>query len=249
VLVGLVLAAVSRALDLYADPQWAPQGWSELSELCRTQAQAAAPGSPLQLTWVRAYATAARTPAEVRLLADWYVGADLPPGLVLDDDLRWQLLQSLVRAGGAGEAEIQAESERDRSVAGDRHAMVARAMTPDPAGRAAAWTMIIEDSGAPMENRLHAAYWYASPSLAAVTPTHVADYLSTVDRLWSEQGREIGRNFARMAFPRGHVDPATLAAIDAWRASEEHPATLVRAVTEGRDQLVRALSARDRDRG
>jgi aminopeptidase N len=52
-----------------------------------------------------------------------------------------------------------------------------------------------------------------------------------------------------MAFPRGQVDPAALAAIDAWRAGDEHPATLVRAVTEGRDQIVRALAARERDRG
>jgi aminopeptidase N len=249
VLVGLVLAASARALELYADPQWAPQGWSALSELCRARAYVAEPGSPLQLTWVRAYATSVRTPAEVASLADWYAGTEVPPGLILDDDLRWQLLQSLVRAGGAGEAEIQAESDRDRSVGGARHAMVARSMTPDPEQRAAAWARIVEDSGAPMENRLHSAFWYASPSLAAVTPTHVTDYLSILDRLWTEQGREIGRNLARLAFPRGQVDPATLDAIDAWVAEGEHPATLVRAVTEGRDQIVRALAARARDRG
>jgi aminopeptidase N len=246
-LVTVVLNAVQRALDLYADPAWAPQGWAALSGMCRTEAYRAAAGSPLQLAWVRTFATAARTPDDVALLAAWYAGRDLPEGLVLDADLRWQLLLGLVPNGAADLGQIEDEAGRDRSINGARFQMVARALIPTPEGRRAAWEMIIGDTDAPLENRVHALFFYGSPELAAVTPDHVADYLSTVDTIWRDQGREVGRYFAMMGFPRGQVSEATLAAVDAWEAAGEHPPTLIRLVSDGRDHIRRALRARARD--
>jgi aminopeptidase N len=215
--------------------------------MCRTEAYRAAAGSPLQLAWVRTFATAARTSEDVALLSAWYAGRDLPDGLVLDADLRWQLLLGLVSNGAADLGQIEDEAGRDRSVNGARYQMVARALIPTPEGRRAAWEMILGDTDSPLENRIHSLYFYGSPELAPVTPTHTADYLSTIDTIWSDEGREVGRYFAMMGFPRGQVSEATLTAAEAWEAAGEHPPTLVRLVAEGRDQIRRALRARARD--
>ena len=246
-LVTIVLAAVDRALNVYAAPSWAPEGWAAVSAMCRTEAYRAAPGSTLQLAWARTFATAARTPDDVALLAAWYAGRDRPDGLILDADLRWQLLLGLVRTGAADLGQIEDEAGRDRTVNGARYQMVARALIPMPEGRRAAWEMIIGNTDSPLESRMHALFFYGSPELAPVTPTHVADYLSTVDTMWRDQGREVGRYFARMGFPRGQISEATLAAIEAWQAAGDHPPTLERHVAEGRDQIARALRARARD--
>ncbi len=246
-LVYLVLAAADRALALYADPAWAPRGWADLAAMCRQRAYAAEPGAPLQLTWARAFASSARSAAELAVLRDWYSGRNLPDGLRLEADLRWALLRGLVAGGEAGLAEIEAEADRDTSVGGKLHEAVSRAMVNTVEGKRAAWQMITEQADLPMENRLHAGYAYSGPLQIAVAPTHVADYLSILDVLWAEQGREFTRHFASLVFPRGHLSEETLAAIDAWAAAGEHPPTLTRAVSEGRDQIVRAMRARARD--
>jgi aminopeptidase N len=245
--VSLVLGAASRALSLYADPDWAASGWRAINELCRAQAYAADPGRPLQLTWVRSTADAARTPQDAAVVSAWYAGEDRPDGLVVDADLRWRLLEALVRNGAAGEAEIDAEVDRDRSVGGAHHSMMTRAQIADPALRPRVWQTLTSDTELPLETRVYAAYWYAHPALAAVTPDHMTDYLSILDSMWAEQGREFARAFANHAFPRGQVSEASLAAIDAWQAEGGHAPALARAVQEGRDALARAMRARARD--
>ena len=43
------------------------------------------------------------------------------------------------------------------------------------------------------------------------------------------------------------VEPRTVAAADAWLTDTEQPSALRRLVSEGRDGIVRALRARERD--
>ncbi len=67
------------------------------------------------------------------------------PGLVLDADLRWAIVQALSARGLVGTAEIDAEAERDPSAAGQRHALTARTLQPDAEAKADAWRRAIED--------------------------------------------------------------------------------------------------------
>jgi aminopeptidase N len=204
-LVSSVLGEALRALTLYADPEWAPRGWEALAGLARGAAYAAERGSPLQLTWARTFATAARTPADLARLTAWYNGVDLPQGLRLDADLRWQLLQGLVAAGEAGPDEIDREAERDRSVTGQRHEAMTRALIPTREAKEAAWRMVVTpDESRPLETRLHTAANYGEARHFAVTPDHVEAYLSTLDRIWVEQGREVGRYLPGQPGRRGH---------------------------------------------
>jgi aminopeptidase N len=242
-----VLTTAEQALDLYADPAYPPVGWDRIAQLGLEGAQTSEPGSSLQLLWVRDFAVAARSPEYLAVLRSWYDETALPEGVKLDTDLRWQLLQGLVRGGAAGPAEIEAEAERDRSLSGDRQAWVTRALVPTVEGKAAAWRMVVEESEIPLENRIHSGFFYGHPAHAALVPTHVADFLSIVDSVYTVQGRDVGRAFVMAAFPRGQVSEETLAAIDAWSAGE-HPAAVARGISEGRDQIARALRARTRDR-
>jgi aminopeptidase N len=247
---GLILAVVEflqRALRFYADPAWAPHGWSAAATMARTAAYAAPAGSAEQLTWTRAFAGFARTDADLATLGCWYAGNDLPEGVRLDPDLRWIMVKALVEGGVAGADTITAERDRDNSPAGARHELEARSLIATVEAKQAAWATCTQSTELPLENRILALYLYAQATDVELTPTFVADYLTLADRLIAEQGPEVGRYFALYAFPQAHISEDTLAAIAAWEAAGGHAPPVVRGVAEGRDHIVRALRARERD--
>src|SRR5690606_24540336 len=144
--INLVTATLHRAagaLAFYADPDWAPTGWSQLAAVARAALAQAAPGSGLQLAWARGYAGAARTPEELAVLRGWLDGVDDPEGLVVDTELRWTLLKAMVAPGAAGDAEIEAELARDGTAAGQREAATARALRPTAAAKEEAWQLLV----------------------------------------------------------------------------------------------------------
>ena len=94
------------------------------------------PGSDHQLAWAHAFLAAARSfehTAEIRAL---YTGENLPPGLALDTELRWAIVQALSARDAISDAEIDSELERDPSATGKRHAVMARAMAPTAEAKA-----------------------------------------------------------------------------------------------------------------
>jgi aminopeptidase N len=95
---------VKVALDLYADPDWRESGLARWTEAALGLLETAAPGSDHQLAWARAFATTARTPDQLDLLQGLLDGTRSVEGLVVDTDLRWDLLTRLAAAGRADEA-------------------------------------------------------------------------------------------------------------------------------------------------
>ncbi|HWB36163.1 MAG TPA: aminopeptidase N, partial [Rugosimonospora sp.] len=138
-LVVNVLPQAQGALSYYADPAWAPSGWSALYAAARAAVDAATPGSGLQLAWARACVSAARSPEELATLRSWLDGEAVPEGLVIGTELRWGLLQALTAGGAAGAAEIQAELDNDRTAGGERQATVATALIANPESKAETW--------------------------------------------------------------------------------------------------------------
>ena len=64
-------------------------------------------------------------------------------GLTVDQDLRWELLASLVAGGRPGQDRIDAELERDNTANGQNAAALATAAIPTPEAKAAAWESIV----------------------------------------------------------------------------------------------------------
>ncbi len=62
-----------------------------------------------------------------------------PEGLVIDPDLRWQLLTALVTTGHADLADVAAEQQRDDTGDGRTAARRARSSRPDATVRREAW--------------------------------------------------------------------------------------------------------------
>jgi aminopeptidase N len=241
-------AKVRTAVDRFADPAWAPRGWARLAELADRAMRSAEPGSDHQLAWTRTFATAARTPeqlAELRALLD---GTATVPGLAVDAELRWTLLANLVAVGAAGDAEIEAELERDPTASGQRRAATARALRPTAAAKAETWRLATEDDGIP--NAINAAIigGFSHPTQHALTRPFTKPYFEVVQDVWERRTSEIAQNVVVGLFP-DDISPGTVAAADEFLARDGVPPALRRLVSEGRDDVLRALHARERDAG
>ncbi|HWG98288.1 MAG TPA: aminopeptidase N [Pilimelia sp.] len=246
-LVTAALRQASSALVFYADPAWAPTGWAELARTARRAVAEAEPGSGFQLAWVRAYASAARSEADLAVLRDWRAGVDVPDGLRVDTELRWTLLHALVAAGAAGPDEIAAELASDATASGEREAELARALVPDPAVKAAVWDRLTADQAPPNWQHRAMLQGLQHPTQLALTEPYAARFFEVVADVWQRRDSELGQEFVAMAYPAYHVSEETVAATDAWLARDGHPAPLRRLVAEGRDGVLRALRARARD--
>ncbi|MGY1985154.1 aminopeptidase N [Blastococcus sp. SYSU DS0669] len=241
-----LLARVQSALSSFADPAWAPTGWAQLADHALAALEAAPAGSDEQLLWSRTLASAARTEQHAAALRGLLDGSRVPEGLVVDADARWAFLHGLVAIGAAGDAEIDAEAERDATATGIRRAATARALRPTAESKEETWQRAFTDESIP--NAVHEAvlqgFWH--PAQRELTAGYVDRYFADIRPLWDRRPGEIAKNAVQYLFPP-IVEPRTIAAADAWLADAEQPPALRRLVFEGRDGIARALRARERD--
>jgi aminopeptidase N len=241
-----LLARVQTALTSFADPTWAPEGWTALADHALASLEVAAPGSDMQLQWSRTFAGAARRTEHAEVLRGLLDGSRTIEGLTVDADARWALLSGLVAIGEAGPAEIDAEAERDATATGIRRAATARALLPTKEAKAETWQRAFHDDDVP--NAVHEAmlqgFWH--PAQRELTADYVDRYFEEIRPLWDRRHGEIAKNAVQYLFPPV-VEPRTIAAADAWLADTEQPAPLRRLVHEGRDGIARALRCRECD--
>lgn len=240
-----------RALEIYADPAWAPTGYTLLADAAAAALADVEPGSDHQLAWVHTLITAARSDEQLRFVRDLLDGTQTLPGLAVDAELRWSMLHALVALGAAEPDEIAAELTRDPSAAGERHAATARALVPTAEAKAQAWELAVRRDD--LTNAVQAAVigGFAHPAHAELVAPYAATYFTDVPEVWARRTSELAQNVVVGLFPSwtSTIDQSTIDAADTFLADAAHPAALRRLVGEGRADIVRATNARAADRG
>ncbi len=235
-----------RALDIYADPQWAPTGYTALADTALAALRSAPPGSDHQLAWTHALLGAARSDEHIALIRGLLDGAQVIDGLAIDDELRWSIVQSLSALGALGPGDIEAEQERDPSAAGQRHAVTARALQPRPEAKAEAWRLAVTDDAVPNAVQEAVIRGFAHSSQGELVAPYIARYFAEVEGVWQRRASELAQNVVIGLFPTWSVaiSPDTVAAADEFLDRPGLPAALRRLVGEGRADVLRALRAR-----
>ncbi len=238
----------SLAVNLYSAPARRPELRKTWEAGLRDLLHAAEPGSNAQLIFTRLYAGAVVSDegrAEVRGLLDGSVSLE---GLVVDTDLRWMLLVGLAKSGVVGDAEIDAELERDHTISGQENAAAARASRPDADAKAAAWAELVDNPDVPNETHRSIATTFMRFGQEDLLAPYLEKYLSAADTAWEEMGTHMASNLLEDAFPLPLGSPELVERLDRWL--EESPANPAakRYVREGRADVVRALAAQARDR-
>ena len=191
----------------------------------------------------------ATSPGDLEFLAGLLDGTVALDGLAVDTDLRWALLRRLVSRGVRGEEAIDAELSRDATDAGERQAAGCRAAIPTLTRQARdlgdADRREADDRHVPRHD-----HRVRRPGPAGARPAVPAGVLRRARRGVGASGpRRWRRTSCEYGYTIGAVDETTIAATDAYLASPpEPPAALRRLLSEGRDEVARALRNQSRDR-
>ncbi|MCD6639676.1 MAG: aminopeptidase N, partial [Nocardioides sp.] len=206
----------------------------------------AAPGSDHQLTFVRAYASAAVSDEAVAEVAGLLDGSFTVDGLDVDQDLRWMLIAALAAKGRVGDAEIDAELERDKTISGKEQAAAARASQPTAAAKDAAWAALM-DPETPNETSSQITlnvFRATDPELAG---QYVETFLDAAEKALDALGFHKASEVLEFGFPYPAASPEVLVRLDDWLATTTAPTVGKRFVAEARDELAMALAAQERD--
>jgi aminopeptidase N len=211
-----------------------------LADAWWASAEAAKPGSDLQLVYVKAFLGVADDTRIDGLLTDRADG--VPAGLVVDTELRWLVLRRLAALGRADADRLEAELRRDPTAAGERQHAAALAARPLPAAKEQAFAALTEH--AELTNDLARAvaggFWQRGQE--ELSRPWAARYFAALPDLWASRGPAVAQQITQLLYPRLD-EPETLTLTDEFLARPDLPAGCRRIVLECRDDTARALRA------
>jgi aminopeptidase N len=234
------------AIARYLPPDAAAAGRRTLAGATRVAFDRAKGDAGRRLAAARAMITLAG-PDEVDWLKDWLDpnGVTRPADVAFDAELRWLIVGHLATLGAAGEADIDAEFDRDRTAIAAEHAAMAHAARPDATAKATAWAALIDDDS--RSNRLLFAiargFW--QPGQDGVTASYVDRYIADLPAMATRRPAQVAERIATLAFPSYSIDVGALAAMTRMRDDESLVPGLRRALIDETDELARSVAARD----
>jgi aminopeptidase N len=238
-----LLMVTAQTFRMGADPAWVPAGKEQLATAAERLLRAAEPASDHQLAWAQLLSWTAITPAQLDLIAALLDGSAQVPGLAVDTELRWALLDRLAVTGRIGDEQIDAELARDATDAGRRHAMACRASIPDAGHKAAAWALLTDSDDLGMETMPEVAASMLQPEQAELLTPYVATYFEMLPRLWASRAQLLRGMLGTALFPYSAASPELLQRMQEFQDGQSD-AGLVRLITELRDRVERALRSR-----
>jgi aminopeptidase N len=214
-------------------------------------AHTAEPGSDAQLTFTRAWVAGAASEShveQIRALLATTDGGGVLPGLTVDTDLRWGLIQRLVTIGAAGDGTIDQELARDDTATGRRHVARARASRPFVEAKEDAWGAVVEADKLPNAILAATVSGFLHPEQRELARSYVSRYLDAVPRVWADRTNDTAQTIIVGLFPRVLTDTETADTVRAWLRTADVPDAARRLVIEGLADLDRALAAQACDR-
>ncbi len=256
--VMVLLRQLNETISDYVDPRVRAQVSADAAERLWQLALAAEPGSDSQLQFVKAYGLRVEgeaLAARVRGLLDAPEGQAEAPGLVVDTDLRWELLTALAAAGAATEADVAAELERDGTAAGQRHAATARASMPTAEAKASVWRDVVEDDSLPNAVQAAIIFGFTRTKDVSLLVPYVEKYFDVIEKVWDHRTNEIAQNIVVGLYPSDLADLDDAHGVDVLARTDEFLDALAdrvpamrRVVVECRDDVRRALANQQVDR-
>ncbi|WP_406202741.1 MULTISPECIES: aminopeptidase N [unclassified Streptomyces] len=238
---------VKLAIELYAAPGTREALLTRWTDATLAHLRAAEAGSDHQLAWARAFAATARTPEQLDLLEGLLDGSHSIEGLAVDTELRWAFVQRLAAVGRFDEAEIAGEYERDKTAAGERHAVTARAARPTAEAKAEAWSSVIDSDKLPNALQEAVIVGFVQTDQRELLAPYADTFFEVVKDIWDARSHEIAQQIAIGLYPTIQVSEDTLRKTDAWLTSAEPNAALRRLISESRAGVERALKAQAAD--
>ncbi len=240
-LLAATLANAAYTISHYVAEEDVPSERAAWLEATHEALQGATPGSDSQLSLARAFASAAAFDGAHATTVRALLDGDAPAGLVVDADLRWQMLAALATTGHADTAEISAEHERDRTATGRTAEIRALASRPSADVRAEAWHSAWNDTTLTNDHLDATIAGIRAGGRRDLIDRFDAEYFERILPAWHERSIELAQRLVVGLFPASD----SLEPVDTWLAQNaDAPAALRRLILEQRDDLQRDARVR-----
>lgn len=242
-----VLMQLRTAAQLYSSPAKREQHLAALADTFLNWAQTFEEGSDAQFASAKNFVSIARTDGQLNVVRKLYLEEMSIPGVKVDTDFRWLLLDRLVQVGHYGSSEIEAEAARDKTSTGRNNAAKAKASIPTNEAKSQAWKSIMEDESLSNDVLNATVMGFYNPDHKALLAEFVDAYFEVLPKIWSSRSNEIAQTITMGLYPMYQFDEATLKRTNEFLASADIPHGCKRLVGDGRDGLVRALACQKAD--
>ena len=246
--IAIAVRNLKTAVDLYAKPANQAKYRQQIASKLLEYVLAAPASSDHQLAFVRGLCAFASPGYGLEELINWYRGSNVPSGLQVDTDLRWTLLNRMVRQGVAAHDEIAAELEIDNSSKGHEESVRLKAAIPTASAKAAAWESIVaksDASNAIVENTIAGFNDYENPALHN---EYISKYFVMLSKLWQgDRGYHVAQNITIGLYPMPLVSDELVKATETYLAQSDIEPSAKRFVSEQLANLNRAIAARATD--
>jgi aminopeptidase N len=242
VLAELFKFATGQLAGVYAPPERRPARRAAICALACQLLEQAEPGSDRQLATARAVLQACD---DEHLLQSWRAGTELPAGLVIDSELRWQLITRLAALGALSAADIDAELAADASAAGVLHAARAQTVRPDPEAKRTAWRELTEPSSRSAYELYAIGEGFFEQSQHELTRPYVPRFFAEMPGTARLRSGWALPQVIIASFPVLAASAEVLELAEATLAGDLDP-KVHRAMNDGTDVLRRAVRARQR---
>ena len=236
-------AQAATALRRWAAPEQISAGKARLAAAGLALLRTAEPGSDSQLAWAQLVAWSASDREQQEFISGLLSGSERLEGLEVDTELRWMLVRRLAALGRIGDAEIDAELQRDATDQGRNHALGARAAIPDAEHKAEAWQLLVSEEFGPDAVRALAGGFGVGEHAELLAP-YGERYFQDLPGLWEQRPEQMRVLLAEAMFPYAAASEALIARLDAFRAEQTCDSSLTRVLVEARDNLERILASR-----
>jgi aminopeptidase N len=246
--IRLALAQLALAARSYVHPSRRAETIERVGDGLWELASAAEAGSDAQFQFASAFAGLASTPDHAAILQGLLSGEQSLPGLEIDADLRWQLLDGLVLNGAAGEAEIAAELAADDTATGRQFAARARATIPTPAAKETAFASVVDETGASNMIVRYTGLGLSHVNDAAVLSGLIPRYHDAIEQIWESRTYQVAEGLLVGLYPSALASEELASATREWLSAHTSAVpALRRIVVEHLAGVERALAAQERD--
>ncbi|RDV08957.1 aminopeptidase N [Arthrobacter sp. RT-1] len=205
-------------------------------------------GSDAQLQFVKSFALLAGSAAQLDKVAGLLDGSAVLDGLAVDQDLRWELVASLVAGGRMAQDGIDAELARDNTSSGQNAAALAKAAIPIPEAKAAAWDSIVVKGELSNALQGSAVTGFMRVLDRSLLEPYAEKYFEAVPGIVENRTHALAQQIVVGLYPALLTTQATVDRTDGFLAAlPAESAALRRMMLENRDGVARALRARAAD--
>jgi aminopeptidase N len=243
-----ILAQLATVARMYVTPSRRSETLCRIADTMLVLAQNATPGSDAQFQFLRTFATTASTAEHGEALRRIRSGETVIPGVGVDTDLDWDLLEGMVLAGVADETDIAVALAADNTSNGAQAAARLRATIPTTEAKRAVFEITRDDDSLPNSIVDHTTRGYQHLNNPSVLEPLIAPYFESIEKMWADRTYKIAEYFVEGFYPAIIASESLAETTRQWLVTHpEAPTALRRLISEGLATVERALIAQDRD--